>query len=222
MTARTRIKVCGMTDMAEASGVVAAGVDALGFIFVEASPRNIVPEKAREIVASLPPFVDAVGVFVDQELDVVNDIAKYCGLTMVQLHGSESPQYCEAVNTRVVKTFSIRPDGKVSETDPFYDPYLESVSGVLLDTFHEKVAGGTGQTFDWELIQKCRPAVPLILAGGLTPDNVADAIRQVSPFAVDVNSGVEISPGVKDIDAVERLVASVRATDREMYNCHRG
>lgn len=217
MTARTRIKVCGMTDMAEANGVVAAGIDALGFIFVEASPRNIVPEKAREIIASLPPFVDAVGVFVDQELDEVNDIAKYCGLTMVQLHGSESPQYCEGVHARVVKTFSIRPDTEVSETNPFYDPYLKPVSAVLLDTFHEKVAGGTGQTFDWDLIHKCRPAAPLILAGGLGPENIDAAIRQVRPFAVDVNSGVEISPGVKDIGAVERLVEAVRITDREMY-----
>ena len=218
MAARTRIKVCGMTDMAEANGLVAAGVDALGFIFVEASPRNIAPEKAREIIASLPPFVDAVGVFVDQELDVVNDIAKYCGLTMVQLHGSESPQYCESVNTRVVKTFSIRPDAEVSETNPFYEPYLEMVSGVLLDTYHEKVAGGTGQTFDWDLIKKCRPSVPLILAGGLTPENIADAVRHVRPFAVDVNSGVEVSPGVKDIGAVERLVETVRVTDKEIYD----
>ena len=211
MTARTRIKVCGMTDMAEANGLVAAGVDALGFIFVEASPRNVVPEKAREIIANLPPFVDAVGVFVDQELEVVNEIVKYCGLTMVQLHGSESPQYCEEVNARVVKTFSIRPDVEVSETNPFYDPYLETVSGILLDTFHEKIAGGTGQTFDWDMIKKCRPSVPLILAGGLNPENIGDAIRQVRPFAVDVNSGVEISPGVKDIGAVERLVDAVRA-----------
>jgi len=218
MTARTRIKVCGMTDLAEANGLVAAGVDALGFIFVEASPRNVVPEKAREIVASLPPFVDAVGVFVDQELDVVNDIVSYCNLTMVQLHGSESPQYCEEVKARVVKTFSIRPDSEVCETNPFYDPYLEMVSGILLDTFHEKVAGGTGKTFDWELIKKCRPAAPLILAGGLTPENIADAVRQVRPFAVDVNSGVEIAPGVKDIEAVEALVESVRMTDKEIYD----
>jgi len=217
MTARTRIKVCGMTDLAEANGLVAAGVDALGFIFVEASPRNIDPERARQIIAALPPFVDAVGVFVDQELDVVNDIAKYCGLTMVQLHGSESPQYCAAVNVRVVKTFSIRPDTVVCETNPFYDPYLEAVSGILLDTYHEKVAGGTGKTFDWDLISKCRPAAPLILAGGLRPDNIVDAIRQVRPFAVDVNSGVEISPGVKDVGAVERLIDAVRVTDKEIY-----
>lgn len=217
MTARTRIKVCGMTDMAEANGLVAAGVDALGFIFVDASPRNIDPEKAREIVAALPPFVDAVGVFVDQELGVVNDIVQYCGLTMVQLHGFESPQYCEAVKARVVKTFSIRPDTEVSETNPFYDPYIEVVSGVLLDTYHEKVAGGTGKTFDWDLIKQCRPVAPLILAGGLTPENISDAVRQVRPFAVDVNSGVEISPGVKDVEAVERLVETVRGVDREIY-----
>ena len=217
MIARTRIKVCGMTDLAEANGLVAAGVDALGFIFVEASPRNVNPEKVRKIVASLPPFVDAVGVFVDQELEVVNEIAKYCGLTMVQLHGSESPQYCEAVSGRVVKTFSIRSDAEVSETNPFYDPYLEVVSGILLDTYHEKVAGGSGQTFDWGLIKKCRPAAPLILAGGLTPDNIAAAIRQVRPFAVDVNSGVETSPGVMDIAAVERLVETVRVTDKDIF-----
>ncbi len=217
MTARTRIKVCGMTDMAEANGLVAAGVDALGFIFVEASPRNINPEKARKLVAALPPFVDAVGVFVDQDLEVVNEIAEYCGLTMVQLHGAESPQYCEAVDVRVVKTFSIRSDAEVCETNPYFDPYLEVVSGILLDTFHEKLAGGSGQTFDWELTKKCHPTVPLILAGGLNPENIADAIRQVRPFAVDVNSGVETSPGVKDIGAVERLVESMRATDREIY-----
>ncbi|MDH3360267.1 MAG: phosphoribosylanthranilate isomerase [Desulfobulbaceae bacterium] len=218
MTARTRIKVCGMTDIAEASGLVAAGVDALGFIFVEKSPRNIEPEKAREIIASLPPFVDAVGVFVDQDRDVVDDIVKYCGLTMVQLHGSESPQYCETVNARVVKSFSIRPDVEFSDTNPFYDPYLEVVSGILLDTYHEKLAGGTGKTFDWELIKQCRPAAPLVLAGGLTPENIADAIRQVRPFAVDVNSGVEISPGVKDVGAVERLVETVRVIDQEFHD----
>lgn len=216
MTARTRIKVCGMTDIAEAQGLVAAGVDALGFIFVEASPRNIEPEKAREIIASLPPFVDAVGVFVDQERDVVDDIVKYCGLTMVQLHGAESPQYCESVNARVIKTFSMGPNVELSDTNPFYDPYLDVVAGILLDTYHEKVAGGTGKTFDWDLIKQRRPSAPLILAGGLNPDNIGDAVRQVRPFAVDVNSGVEISPGVKDVGAVERIVETVRAADREV------
>jgi len=214
MTARTRIKVCGMKDGAEANGLVAMGIDALGFIFVAASPRNIEPDKAREIIASLPPFVDAVGVFVDQELDVVNDIVRYCGLSMVQLHGNESPQYCEAVKCRVVKTFSLRPDTEPSETNPFYDPYLGIVSGFLVDTYHEKLAGGTGQVFDWEQLKKSRPAGPLILAGGLGPDNIGEAIRQVRPFAVDVNSGVEIAPGVKDIAKAEWLVATVREADR--------
>ncbi len=214
MTARTRIKVCGMKDAAEADGLVAMGVDALGFIFVEASPRNVEPDKARQIIASLPPFVDAVGVFVNQELDVVNDIARYCGLTVVQLHGSESPQYCEAVRCRVVKTFSLRPDSAPSDTNPFYAPYQGIVAGFLVDTYHEKLAGGSGQVFDWELLKRGRPAGPLILAGGLTPDNVGEAIRRVRPFAVDVNSGVEISPGVKDIAKVERLVEVVRETDK--------
>jgi len=216
MPARTRIKVCGMTDVAEANGLVAMGIDALGFIFVDASPRKVAPEMAREIVATLPPFVDAVGVFVDQELDVVNDIVKYCRLSMVQLHGNESPQYCAAVNCRVIKTFSIRAAGELSEVNPFYDPYLEVVSGFLVDTYHEKMAGGTGRTFDWELLKHWGPPGPLILAGGLTPDNIAEAIRQVRPFAVDVNSGVESFPGVKDIAKVERLVQTVRRVDMEI------
>lgn len=218
MTARTRIKVCGMTDAAEVNGLVAVGVDALGFIFADVSPRRIEPDKAREIVSALPPFVDAVGVFVNEELDVVNDIVKYCGLTMVQLHGNESPQFCAAVKGRVIKTFSIRPETSLSETNPFYDPYLEVVNGFLVDTYHEKVAGGTGQVFDWELLKKNRPAGPLILAGGLNPDNIEEAVRQVRPFAVDVNSGVEIAPGVKDIAKVERLIETVRATDRSLYS----
>lgn len=209
MNGRTRIKVCGMREMAEVAAVVAAGVDAVGLIFVEQSPRYVDPERAREIVASLPPFVDAVGVFVDQEVARVNEIARYCGLTKVQLHGAESPAYCAEINCRVIKVFQVRASLATADLAA----YAGEVSGFLFDTFHEKIAGGTGQTFDWQLLQKLSPPRPVILAGGLTPDNVGEAIRQAHPYAVDLNSGVEFAPGRKNLDKVRAAIAQVAAAD---------
>lgn len=209
MNARTRIKVCGMREMAEVAGVVAAGVDAIGLIFVEKSPRCVDRERAREIVASLPPFVDAVGVFVDQDAAEVNEIVRYCGLTEVQLHGAESPAYCAEINCRVIKAFQV----KESLATADLAPYGGVVCGFLFDTFHEKIAGGTGQTFDWRLLQKISPLRPIVLAGGLTPDNVGEAIRQARPFAVDLNSGVEFAPGRKNLEKVRAAVAQVAAAD---------
>lgn len=212
MGARTRIKVCGMRELTEVAHVVAAGVDAVGFIFVESSPRNIDPEKAREIVKSLPPFVDAVGVFVDTEAAEVNEIVNYCGLTMVQLHGQESPEYCGEINCRVMKAFRVGPDSKAEDLAP----YQGKVCAFLLDTYSEKMAGGTGRVFDWKLIKKISPPGPIVLAGGLTPENVGEAIRQVRPFGVDLNSGVEFEPGRKDPDKVEQAVAQVAAADNRV------
>ncbi len=209
MNARTRIKVCGMREMAEVAAVVDAGVDAVGLIFVEKSPRYVDPEWAREIVGSLPPFVDAVGVFVDQEVALVNEIVRYCGLTKVQLHGVESPAYCAQIKCRVIKVFR----AKASLTTEDLASYAGEVSGFLFDTFHEKIAGGTGQTFDWQLLEKLSPPRPVILAGGLTPDNVGEAIRQAHPFAVDLNSGVEFEPGRKDLDKVRAAIVQVAAAD---------
>jgi phosphoribosylanthranilate isomerase len=209
MNGRTRIKVCGMRELAEVAGVVAAGVDAIGLIFVEQSPRYIDPERAREIVASLPPFVDAVGVFVDQEAAAVNEIVRYCGLTMVQLHGAESPAYCAEIACRVMKVFRVRE----SLTAEDLASYADEVSAFLFDTFQEKVAGGTGQTFAWSLLEKLASPRPVVLAGGLTPENVGEAVRQARPFAVDLNSGVEFAPGRKDLAKVRAAVAQVAAAD---------
>ena len=209
MKARTRIKICGMREMAEVAAVVAAGVDAIGLIFVEQSPRYLDPERAREIVASLPPFVEAVGVFVDQEAAKVNEIVRYCGLTKVQLHGAESPAYCAEIACRVMKVFRVRE----STTREDLAPYADEVSAFLFDTFQEKIAGGTGQTFAWSLLGKLAPPRPVVLAGGLTPENVGEAIRQVRPFAVDLNSGVEFAPGRKNLDKVRAAVAQVAAAD---------
>ena len=209
MHVRTRIKICGMREMTEVAAVVDAGVDAIGLIFVEQSPRYVDPERAREIVKSLPPFVDAVGVFVDQEVAAVNEIVRYCGLTKVQLHGAESPAYCAAINCRVMKAFRVR--DSLNRED--LAPYADEVSAFLFDTFHEKAAGGTGQTFDWRLLEKLSPPRPVVLAGGLTPDNVGEAIRLARPFAVDLNSGVECAPGHKDIVKVRAAIAQVAAAD---------
>lgn len=214
MDGRTRIKVCGITDVAEAKAIVDAGVDGLGFIFAQSSPRKIEPEKAREIIKTLPPFVDAVGVFVNEDADVVDEIVQYCNLTMLQLHGEETPGYCESMPCRVIKAFRVGAEIASSAQD-IYIPYQELVSGFLMDTFHEKMAGGTGKTFDWKILEQVRPPGPVILAGGLSTENVGEAIRQVNPFAVDANSGVEIEPGRKDIEKVKRFIREVKKADEE-------
>lgn len=205
---RTRIKVCGITDRDQALAIAALGVDALGFIFVAASPRCVAAEQVRAIVAALPPFVTTVGVFMDHDPELVNQIARSCGLSMVQLHGKESAEYCRAMELPVVKAFRVRPDAL-----PVLTAYRQVVKGFLLDTYRAGQAGGTGATFDWELVGQLALPGPLLLAGGLTADNVGAAIRQLRPFAVDANSGVELSPGRKDLEQVKRLVAEARLAD---------
>ena len=210
MVPKTRIKICGMTQKMEVIHAVSAGVDALGFIFVKKSPRYIDPESAREVVAAIPPFVDAVGVFMDEDPDLVKEIAQYSNLTMLQLHGSESPEYCQNFHTRVLKAFRVH-----SGIDPeVLTPYHDVVSGYLLDTYHKDMGGGTGETFDWSLVDTLQIRKPFVLAGGLTVENVGDAIRQVRPFAVDVNSGIEIEPGRKDTALISKLVTEVEVADQ--------
>ncbi|MFZ5770552.1 MAG: phosphoribosylanthranilate isomerase [Thermodesulfobacteriota bacterium] len=207
MRSRTRIKICGMTDLEEVRHAVAAGVDALGFIFAKASPRYIEPERARGIISTLPPFVDAVGVFVNEDAEQVAEIVQYCNLTVIQLHGAESPDYCRRFQTRVIKAFQVH--AGLAARDLL--AYEEVVSGFLLDTYDKNQAGGTGKTFDWSLIQALQPGKPVILAGGLGPANVAQAIAAVRPFAVDVNSAIEREPGHKDPELISALVAAVAA-----------
>ncbi len=211
MAFRTRIKVCGITCQEDARAAVAAGADGLGFIFVPQSPRLVQPEMVRAITVSLPPFVDSVGVFRDEEIEVVQEIVHYCKLSLVQLHGSESPEYCRNVSCRVIKSFSMRPESENEELAA----YAYAVSGFLLDTYHKDMAGGTGLTFDWKLVAQVKPPGPVILAGGLTPENVGEAIRQVKPFAVDVNSGVEYQPGRKDTDKLRSFASEVWKADEQ-------
>lgn len=207
MGSRTRIKICGMTDEQEARHAVAAGVDALGFIFVQESPRYIRPEEARAIIATLPPFVDAVGVFRNDDPARVQEIVQYCGLTMLQLHGDESPEYCRQFPLRVIKAFQVRPGFSGEDLQP----YERVVAGFLLDTYHKELAGGTGESFDWSVVASLQAQRPVILAGGIGPENVGQAIAAARPFAVDVNSGVEQAPGRKDPERVSRLMVAVAA-----------
>jgi phosphoribosylanthranilate isomerase len=209
MVNRTRIKVCGITDPGDLAHAVSAGVDGLGFIFAEKSPRRIDPQKARELIKDLPPFVDAVGVFINEDPDMVTDIIKYCGLTMVQLHGQENIDYCRLMPVRILKSFAVKKDTDGSQMAA----YAGEVAGYLLDTYHQSMAGGTGRAFDWHLVDRLRIPGPVLLAGGLGPDNVGEAISAVRPFAVDVNSGVEESPGRKDHEKITALVEAVRQAD---------
>ncbi len=167
MTQRTRIKICGMTRAHDARHAVACGVDALGFIFVEQSPRYIEPDQARDIIASLPPFVDAVGVFMDADADLVEEIIHYCGLTMVQLHGQESPEYCRQISARVLKGFRISAERLATGLVDF-GPYFGAVEGFLLDAYNKGQAGGTGEVFDWQLVEHNQPPCPQHRARGLS------------------------------------------------------
>jgi len=182
---------------------------------VESSPRCIAPEKAKEIAAALPPFVDLVGVFVDRELGEVREIVDLCRLSSVQLHGRETPEYCRqlaqaSTSCSIIKAFRV--GGHSVPTD--FSAYRHVAQAYLLDTYAADQVGGTGTIFDWALIGSLALELPFILAGGLTSENVAAAIQEVGPFAVDINSGVEVRPGLKDYGKLQALVEEVRRADR--------
>jgi phosphoribosylanthranilate isomerase len=202
----TLVKVCGITNLDDALASVAAGAHALGFNFYRRSPRYIEPARAREIVGRLPSDVLCVGVFVNEECETVARIVEESGMGAAQLHGDESPAYCEALKgLRLIKALRVGDEFLPEQASGY------GVEAVLLDSFSASARGGTGHTFDWSLARLTRELVPkLYLAGGLTPENVADAISSVAPYAVDVCSGVESRPGVKNPDRVRDFFAAVR------------
>ncbi|MDD3619024.1 MAG: phosphoribosylanthranilate isomerase [Desulfobulbaceae bacterium] len=211
---KIRIKVCGITRLEDALYAVEAGVDALGFIFHRPSPRYIEPENARLIIDRLPPFMNTVGVFVDKKRSEVEEIIDYCGLDYAQLHGGESPKYCErllraAAPCHLIKAFRVGPETTAEE----FVPYAPFVKAFLLDTYDRSLVGGTGRSFDWSIIAALGLARPFILAGGLNPDNVADAVRAAGPSFLDVSSGVEESPGIKDHRLISEFVRAVRQAE---------
>ena len=194
------VKICGITRLEDAEAAVAAGAGAIGFIFWPASPRFIDPHRARVIAAALPPFVAPVGVFVNQPLDYVNGVASLVRLGVVQLHGDESPQFANAVARPVMKAVSI---GKA-------DVRLWPARVRLLLDVHDPLArGGTGRTIDWTAAAELASEREIVLAGGLKPENVADAVARVRPFGIDVSSGVERSPGIKDHQRLRALFEAV-------------
>lgn len=198
----TRIKICGVTSLEAALAAAEAGTDALGFVFASSS-RRIQPEKAREIISQLPPYVTAVGVFVNEKPDVVCNIAEYCGLNLIQLHGEETPEYCQALNRPVVKAI------RVSSREHLYSMADYRVQGFLLDSLVAGQQGGTGKAFPWELAREASQYGKIILAGGLNPENVATAISIALPYGVDVSSGVETA-GAKDLVKIRDFIIRVR------------
>jgi phosphoribosylanthranilate isomerase len=205
----TRIKFCGITNVDDAERAVAAGAWALGLIFWPRSPRRCEPAAAVEIAAAVKRRLEVAGVFVNATLDHVAETAEAVGLTMLQLHGDEGPAYCgeaaRRTGCKVIKAVRVRSRADVQALSAFHTDYH------LLDSYSAVVPGGTGETFAWDIARGHRGRAPVILSGGLSPDNVAEAIAVVRPFAVDVASGVERSPGVKDPDKLLAFAAAVRS-----------
>ena len=223
MMKRFRVKICGMTQLDDALCAASAGVDALGFIFYARSPRSISLQAAKDIIAKLPPFVDRVGVFVNTSPEEMARHINECGLTYAQLHGDEAPADCEgllklAPRCKLIKALRVGVDngsGSTQTTKAFtvFAPY---VSGFLLDTYAPNAHGGTGHTFDWSLIPPCPK--PLLLAGGLTVENIVAALRQTNPYGVDYNSGLEDAPGKKNHDKIKTFLRQVREYEHSLLS----
>ncbi|MBN2104719.1 phosphoribosylanthranilate isomerase [bacterium] len=196
----TRVKICGVTNVEDARLAVTLGADAIGLIFAE-SKRQVTPEQARTIVRALPPMVTTVGVFMDQPLDEIQRTIQISGVTMVQLHGNESPEFCSRVGRRVMKRIHVKSSDTARFIKGRMKPYSEN--DIILDP-----GAGDGRTFDWRIVSKLD--APFVLAGGLNPDNVWAAIQLAKPIGVDVSSGVEIYPGKKDPDKLKAFLQEVK------------
>ena len=202
-----RVKICGITSADDARAAVGAGADALGFMFYEPSPRCVTPEQAAAIIAKLPTHVAKVGVFVDADEAAVRTTAAMAGLDTLQFHGSEPPEFCARFELRTIKAFRVKDSGSLAQL-PDYE-----TDAWLLDSYVQGVPGGTGERFNWDLaVEAKRLGRPILLAGGLTPENVGEADGQVTPYGLDVSSGVEAAPGRKDAAKVAAFIASARGT----------
>jgi phosphoribosylanthranilate isomerase len=205
---RTRVKFCGLTRLADVDAAVAVGADAVGLVFHSASARAVEPGQAAQLVAALPAFVTAVGLFVDAAPERVRSVLDAVPLGALQFHGHEAPEYCRSFGRPWIKAVAVR---RGIDLDAEARRYAEAAS-LLLDTYDPAMAGGTGRCFDWGLVPP-RFAASCILAGGLEPDNVAAAVRQLRPHAVDVSGGIEHAKGVKDRDKMIAFMKGVRDGD---------
>jgi phosphoribosylanthranilate isomerase len=206
MCVDVKVKICGVTTVADAQTAVKAGADAIGLMLYDGSPRRVSMEAAQEIAGSLPPPVIRVGVFVDPRPSDVFAAIQLCGLTLLQFHGAETPQFCQQFGIMTMKAFRMRNAESLAPLELF------GADAFLLDSYVPDKLGGSGETFNWKLAVEAKNfGRPIFLAGGLTPENVAEAIRAVQPFGVDVSSGVEISPGRKDPEKIRAFIAAARA-----------
>jgi len=196
----TKVKICGITNITDALTAVRYGADALGFIFAS-SRRNITLKRAKQIISQLPPFIITVGVFMDQSLEYVRKAIDLTGIDLIQLHGNESKEYCNKISKSIIKRIQVKGSGSRKYLLSCINLY--DVSAFILDP-----GAGSGKTFDWEILTDIHH--PLIVAGGLTPENVGELVKRYNPYAVDVSTGVEILPGKKDADKVKRFIKEVR------------
>lgn len=207
---RTRVKICGFTRAEDAVYAGNLGVDAIGLVFYPSSPRFVSIEKAAEIAKALPAFVSVVALFVDAEPSLIRQVISRVRVDCLQFHGDEPPEACRLYDKPYIKAIRMREAVDIADLERRY----RDASGLLLDAYHPGVPGGTGSGFDWDLIPQSR-TLPIILAGGLTPENVGRAVRAVKPYALDVSSGVEAGKGVKDAD---KMAAFIRKTNHTIEN----
>ena len=205
MSYRTRVKICGITRVADALDAIALGADALGFVFYAPSPRAVSAQTVQNIVAQLPPFVSTVGLFVDATPQEVQSVLAQVPLSLLQFHGDETNEYCQQFGVPWIKALRMEPDSDILAKIAQYP----QAQGILLDAWHPHLKGGTGQTFDWRHWPHSN--IALILAGGLTPENVTEAIHFTKPYAVDVSGGVEASKGIKEFTLLQAFMAGVNA-----------
>ena len=199
-----RVKICGITNVEDALYAAETGADALGFVFYEGSPRYVYPRKAREIIQALPPFITTVGLFVNAPASEVRDAVFESGVKLLQFHGSEEPDYCRSFGLEYIKAFRVKGRDSLSDIGDY------AAAAYLLDSYSDKEFGGTGKTFDWDAAIYAKRFGRVILAGGLRPGNVADAVARVNPYAVDVSSGVEAAKGIKDKGAVKQFITNAK------------
>lgn len=200
-----RVKICGITRVEDALSCARLGADAIGLVFYASSPRNVTVEQARAILAALPPFITTVGLFVDAQAAEVQAVLDQLPLDVLQFHGNEPVQYCRSFGRPYLKALRVKPGVDLVQ----YASAYSGARALLLDAHIEGVAGGSGQTFDWSLIPPRLP-LPVVLSGGLSPDNVAEGIRRIQPAAVDVSSGVEAAKGIKDTEKISAFMQGVR------------
>jgi len=206
-----RVKICGITQIDQGQAIVELGADSIGFICVQKSSRYVTPDRLRAIADSLPSETVKVGVFANHELTEIISVLEAGHLSAIQLHGSESPEFCQQLRQQIapeielLKAFRIKSKASLVETTR----YTDCVDTFLLDAYHPQMLGGSGQTIDWQDLAEFKPAVPWMLAGGLTPENIQSALSRLQPDGIDLSSGVERSPGDKDLERVAQLFAAI-------------